>query len=226
MAGKKSEKKESKSVDQTPKKPDVKKSDNKREPSNKVPTKKTDEKPVDHSNVDPETTDKKRTKKVVSAEDINTKFSKIKEMIENESDKIKHNPPKSKGTLTGVMFFKSLNKIIKEVQTDTSKLLLQQRGKKARVTSNKNVKSGLLKPVKMSSEMYEFTGWNPEEPKSRVDVTRFICNYVKTNNLQNESNRRIIKPDDKLAKLLNYDGTEPLTYFYIQKVIQPHFLKE
>ena len=37
---------------------------------------------------------------------------------------------------------------------------------------------------------------------ARTDVTKFLIKYIKENNLQNESDKRIIEPDDKLQSLL------------------------
>jgi chromatin remodeling complex protein RSC6 len=61
-----------------------------------------------------------------------------------------------------------------------------------------------------------------------VDVTKFLCAYIKDNNLQNDADKRQIKPDAKLTKLLGYDAkaaTSPLTYFHLQKLLKPHFVK-
>ena len=94
----------------------------------------------------------------------------------------------------------------------------------------KNNSSGFMKPVKISKDMTKFTGWDASELKSRVDVTRYICNYVKEHDLQNPADRRQIVPDKKLRNLLKLDKAalkeEPLTYYSLQKKIQPHFLKE
>ena len=76
--------------------------------------------------------------------------------------------------------------------------------------------------------MAKFTGWNVDEPKSRVDITKYICSYIKDNNLQNPEDRRQILADSKLSKLLRYDPkkeTEPLTYFRIQSCLKSHFPK-
>ena len=85
-----------------------------------------------------------------------------------------------------------------------------------------------MKPVSLSKEMCKFTGWEKDCPKSRVDVTKFICKYIREKELQNPSDRRIILPDDKLKKLLSIDGSEsdPLTYYSLQKKIQHHFNKD
>ena len=77
--------------------------------------------------------------------------------------------------------------------------------------------------------MAVFTGWNGEERYSRVDVTKFICKYIRENKLQNQEDRRQIVCDEKLKALLKYDpatAAEPLTYFRLQQYIQRHFIKD
>jgi chromatin remodeling complex protein RSC6 len=91
-----------------------------------------------------------------------------------------------------------------------------------------NTSSGFLKPVKISKEMSKFTGWDTKELKSRVDVTKFLCNYIREHKLQNEGDKRQINPDQKLQKLLNYDpktSTQPLTYYHLQTLLKSHFPK-
>jgi upstream activation factor subunit UAF30 len=88
-----------------------------------------------------------------------------------------------------------------------------------------NTNSGFLKKVPISKEMAKFTGWDSSELKSRVDVTKSLCNYIRENNLQNPKDRRQILPDVKLTKLLNIKkGDPPLTYYRIQSCIKPHFI--
>lgn len=99
--------------------------------------------------------------------------------------------------------------------------------KKRKKSTNPNSQSGFNKPVKISRELAEFAGWDQSELKSRREVTKFICDYIKNNNLQNPQDKRVINADNKLSELLNYsEGNEDkLTYFYLQKKIQPHFAK-
>jgi chromatin remodeling complex protein RSC6 len=88
--------------------------------------------------------------------------------------------------------------------------------------------SGLMKPVAISKELAQFMGVPADSLHSRVSVTNAICNYIKEKNLQNPANKRQINPDANLSKILGYTASngQPLTYFYIQQLIQPHFLKE
>jgi upstream activation factor subunit UAF30 len=99
---------------------------------------------------------------------------------------------------------------------------------KQRKPSNRthNQNSGFLKPVKISKELVKFTGWDPDELRSRVDVTKFICAYIKEHDLQNPEDRRQIIADAKLQKLLNYDpkkSEKPLMYYSLQSLLKGQF---
>ena len=104
----------------------------------------------------------------------------------------------------------------------------QKPSKIKKLTERNNTNSGFLKPVSISKEMSTFAGWKPDELHSRVDVTKYICNYIKENNLQNPDDKRQITPDAKLKKLLNYtvkDGEPPLKYYSLQTYLKQHFPK-
>jgi chromatin remodeling complex protein RSC6 len=82
-----------------------------------------------------------------------------------------------------------------------------------------------MKPVKVSDEMAKFAGWDPAQLKSRIEATKYICQYIKDNNLQNPDDKRKINPDSRLSKLLGYtpSSENPLYYYTIQQKIQKHF---
>lgn len=158
---------------------------------------------------------------VINKESIMTSFDEIISSIENEISQIRDSSNKNKG----IKFLRSLNKKIKTLKTHSFKII-KTRNSSTKKSNNNN--SGFLKPVKISNEMAKFTGWNANELRSRVDVTKFLCNYIKENNLQNPTDKRQIIADNKLCKLLDYDPKkmkEPLTYYRIQSYIKPHFVK-
>jgi chromatin remodeling complex protein RSC6 len=145
-------------------------------------------------------------------------FDEIIKLVDDEIEAIRSGSAKT----TGVKFLRSINKRLKLLKTKASKAA------KTRKTTRKpstNTNSGFLKPVQISKEMAKFTGWDPLQSKSRVDVTKYICKYIKDNDLQNPKDRREILADDKLKKLLNYDSKkdEKLTYYKIQSYLKPHF---
>lgn len=118
-------------------------------------------------------------------------------------------------------------KLLREVarKLPVLKTHLCKNGNKKNRVKKINVNSGLLKPVKISPAMLAFAGWSADEPKSRVDVTKFVCDYIKKNGLQNPENRRQIIPDAKLAKILGYTPSDgPMTYPGLQKHFKAHFL--
>ena len=144
-------------------------------------------------------------------------------MVETEILTLRDSASKTKG----VKFLRTLNKRLKSLKAQVARI--KQRSSTKVVSTNSNsANSGFLKPVKISSDMAKFTGWDPSELKSRVDVTKFLCNYIRENNLQNPNDKRQIIPDVKLSKLIKYDSkkeAEPLRYYSLQKFLKPHFTK-
>ena len=115
---------------------------------------------------------------------------------------------------------------LKHLRNDLNRVLKKTRAVKKDKSKMSN--SGLMKPVMISKELAEFMGVSSDSLHSRVSVTNAICSYIKEKNLQNPNNKREIAADAALARILKYNsaGSQPLTYFYIQQLIQPHFLKE
>ena len=164
---------------------------------------------------------KQRTRRVVTRETLEADFAALQKRIEDEIEKLRQSSEKVKG----VKFLRSVNKAVKILKSDSVRVL------KVKPKSNRprSTTSGFMKPVRISGEMATFTGWAADQLYSRVEVTKFICKYIRENNLQNKDDRRQIVCDDKLRTLLKYDpstATEPLTYFRLQQYIQCHFIKD
>lgn len=170
----------------------------------------------------PEETTKKRTRRVVDRDSILTGYDELVQELEREIENIRTADTKSRKT-TGVKYLRSIVKRVKTLRSDSARVM------KVRKNSNRprNNKSGFLAPAQISADMSKFTGWDADAPRSRVDVTKYICDYIKQKNLQNPEDRRIIIPDTKLSKLLKIgsDEKDPLTYYSLQKRIQHHFTK-
>ena len=80
--------------------------------------------------------------------------------------------------------------------------------------------SALKTPIKLSPILAEFVG-SPE--MSRADVTKAIWAYIKSNNLQDPTNKREINCDEKLSKLM---GTQRINMMKIATAVNPHFIKK
>jgi chromatin remodeling complex protein RSC6 len=159
---------------------------------------------------------KKRNRRVVSKESFYNDFESFAEQFGTFLEAVKGEK--------GMKNTKSLiAKKLKLLQNDSYKLLKIRHlrdDKKPRTENN----SGFMKPIKISNDLASFLDTNPEEPITRVHVTKKLCQYIKEKDLQNPADRREIVPDEKLKNLFNM-GTEKLTYYSMQKQIQQHIFK-
>ncbi len=83
-------------------------------------------------------------------------------------------------------------------------------------TKEKKKTSGFMKPVKVSSELADIVGGNI---MARTEVTAKIWDYIKKHKLQKSDNKRIIQPDNKLAKVC---GKDAIDMFKMPKKIAEH----
>lgn len=150
---------------------------------------------------------------------VNKQFDDILSAISAEIESVKTDKKN-----VGVKYLKSLNKQVVTLRKSITKLSKQ----KKKIVRKSNNASGFLKPVTISKEIAEFTGWSVKDKHSRVEVTKYICNYIKENDLQDPSDRRKIIPDEKLQNLLHYNPKkdEPLRYYSIQTYLKTHFTTE
>lgn len=154
-----------------------------------------------------------KAKRVVDKESVLASFDSIVSNIEAEVEVLRNSTGKGP---TGVKFLKSVASQLKKLKKETARIA---KGKNKKVSTNTN--SGFKKPVQISSEMRKFANWG-DELHSRVDVTKFICAYVKENDLQKPEDRRLIKPDKKLQKLFNIPADRELKYCDIQTLMKSH----
>jgi chromatin remodeling complex protein RSC6 len=153
-----------------------------------------------------------------TSESVEKEFDELIMGLDEEIRKLRDSNSKSKG----VKFLRTLNKKLKVLKNHTLRV-----SKKKTTTRRNNTNSGFLKPVHISKELAKFTGWEQTELRSRVDVTKYICNYIKEKNLQDPTDKRNIRVDDdiNLKKLLKFDGKDkkPLTYYRLQTYLKGHF---
>lgn len=117
-----------------------------------------------------------------------------------------------------------LQKLEKQVHRDTKALNKKASGKRARKPRDPNApKSGFAKEGPVSDEMRKFLSLKEDELISRTQVTSRIHTYCKSKNLQNPSDKRQIKPDASLRKLLKMKKDDDLTFFNLQKYMKIHF---
>jgi chromatin remodeling complex protein RSC6 len=86
--------------------------------------------------------------------------------------------------------------------------------------------SGFAEASPVSKDLCDFLGKEHGATVARTEVTKFVCNYIRQNDLTNEENKRVIKPDIKLKSLLGVDDDTIVTYFNIQRFMNRHFIKK
>jgi chromatin remodeling complex protein RSC6 len=113
-------------------------------------------------------------------------------------------------------------KLDKQVQRE-AKAAAKKGTRKKRVVDPNAEPSGFAKPGPVSSELRSFLGLGPDELIARTAVTQRINKYCKDNSLQIPTDKRHIKPDAPLRKLLKIGPKDDLTFFNLQKYMKIHF---
>lgn len=88
------------------------------------------------------------------------------------------------------------------------------------MTTKDKKNSAFMRPVQVSEALSEIVG---RGPMPRTEVTKQVWVYIKKHKLQDETNRKNINPDAKLAKVLG--STQPIDMFKMTSKIAKH-LKE
>ena len=89
-----------------------------------------------------------------------------------------------------------------------------------------NVKSGFVKPVKLSNDLQDLIGTAEHELVSRSVVNKKINDYIKEHNLQVPENRQTFVLDGKLSNLFGLDKGSVVHYFKMQTYLKNHYPKE
>lgn len=74
-----------------------------------------------------------------------------------------------------------------------------------------------MRPVNLSDSLAAVVGAGP---MPRTEVTKKIWEYIKSHDLQDKVNKRMINPDAKLGKVL--DGTAQIDMFKMTSKVAKH----
>jgi len=85
---------------------------------------------------------------------------------------------------------------------------------------SKEKKARIQSLNKLSPELKNVVG---AEELSRPEATKKLWDYIKVNNLQDPDNKRLIRPDQNLAKV--FGSSEPVDMFKLAGILNKHFLK-
>ncbi|MCB1114710.1 MAG: hypothetical protein KDK62_08135 [Chlamydiia bacterium] len=82
--------------------------------------------------------------------------------------------------------------------------------------ATKKKPSAFMKPVAVSDALAKIVG---KGPMPRTEVTKKLWDYIKKHKLQDAKNKRMIKPDEQLSKVL---GAQPIDMFKMVSKISKH----
>jgi DNA topoisomerase-1 len=94
-----------------------------------------------------------------------------------------------------------------------------KKGAKEASAEKKPKRKSTQPPVKLSPELAKFLG---KEALSRTEVTKEIWAYIKQHQLQDPTNKRIIRPDAALAVII---GKTPIDMMKLAGALNKHFKK-
>jgi len=109
-------------------------------------------------------------------------------------------------------------KATKEKKT-TAKAGAKKAAPKAAV--KKETKKRVMPPSKLTHELADVVGGNS---LTRGDVMKKVWDYIRAHSLQDSVNKRLIRPDAKLGKVLG--STEPVDMFKMTGLLSKHISKE
>jgi len=115
---------------------------------------------------------------------------------------------------------------IKTVERNVKKNIkrLEKESKKNKNKGNRKA-SGFAVPTKISKDLCTFMGVKEGTQLARTEVTKYIIQYIKDHKLPDKTNKKIIKPNNKLKSLLKLEKNDEVTYFNLQKYMNKHFVK-
>jgi chromatin remodeling complex protein RSC6 len=87
----------------------------------------------------------------------------------------------------------------------------------AKAKSKRKPNAAFMKPMNPSSTLAAVVG---SSPMPRTEVTSKLWGYIKKNNLQDKTNRRMINADDKLRDV--FGGKRQVSMFEMTKLVSKH----
>ena len=116
----------------------------------------------------------------------------------------------------------NINKKTKDVQ-DTIKIL--QKTCRNAEKQAKSLKKKVPVPLNLSNDLQKFLGVSKGTKLTKAEVMKGVSDYIKTNNLQIEENRRKFKPNKQLHKVFGMCTKDSLTFVEINKHVSSHLTK-
>jgi len=88
---------------------------------------------------------------------------------------------------------------------------------KAATKGGRKPNAAFMRPVQPSEELAQIVG---DKPLPRTELTKKLWAYIKKNGLQDQKNKRTIKPDERLKRVLG--GRSQVNMFEMTKLVNKH----
>lgn len=115
---------------------------------------------------------------------------------------------------------KQTEKITKKSKTKTVKTTKTKKTTATKTKEEKPKKTRTMPPYHLSQELTAIVGVTE---LSRGEVTKQVWDYIKKHRLQDEANKRLIRPDAALGKV--FGGSEPIDMFKMAGLLNKHMKK-
>ena len=117
------------------------------------------------------------------------------------------------------------NKEVKQLQSAVKSGGRRRKNVPKDPNAPKRTPKGIAGPGPLSSELAAFLQVEPDTLLARTEVIKRLALYIKTQNLQNPKDKRLIVPDKALEQLLRFPDNfdEPISYFNLQKLLKHHY---
>lgn len=126
-----------------------------------------------------------------------------------------------------ILEFQTIINDILIIKGKLSELLVKSKSMQKKYTKRKvpNIKSGFVKPVKLSTTLSDVIGVDNNELVARSVVNKKINEYIKNHNLQVPENKQTFVIDAKLSTLFGLEEGSVVHYFKMQTYLKSHYPK-
>jgi chromatin remodeling complex protein RSC6 len=162
--------------------------------------------------------DKVVENKSVLDNQFENKVVENKSVLDNQFEEMYLNLHKFKQSIT------AMQNCMKTLERNVKKEIKLTTRENKRKKNNNRKPSGFARPTHVSEELCLFMGRTVGTEIARTEVTQYVINYIKSNQLQFVDNKKIIMPDNALKSLLGVNNEIQVTYFNLQGLMNKHFV--
>lgn len=124
----------------------------------------------------------------------------------------------TEGVSTCLETCRKLKNAVKQMQrVHAREMKLSRKNRRNKNKENKKSPSGFTKPSPVPKVLVEFLDLEEGVDMARTDVTKKLYAYIKENGLLDEGDKRKIRPNAALKKVLKLSSNDELTFFNLQK---------